>query len=465
MAEVFLSQVAGVKVLQSDKALFGAEVARHCFSTYGEISEYCHSVHGQEKSLRGTTSDEFKSNGERIGLRCEVQVCCFRIVCTKSKKKLGDNYFALRPELTVLEHTTSEGLPCGGIRKISVEELTQNVIYLAQKQGDASNKRGKNVNKTVKSSQRLVAKYTGFAEPTENVVKQANSRIKISPAEHLTSYQLLIPYCEQFKEQNPEFKYKVDRGQNEKMLRMMVLLPFSIPALSACFNVVGIDTAHLGTIKLSNMKASQIEELCGYVVGEGGGYLLEKLVVTMVAGRTFNNEMIVFAYCIGYTENSVDMHHFFRFLVESDFSINRLDMTIMTDRSMSYKGPIEFYFPLSLHFLCPLHIQRNLTTNVPGAGTEITSVYWQLQRARSEAEYSRIWLKLLAMGPKGIKASKYLESIKGCWQLYKVDSRHNVLYDMKSSNIIESVFARGLDLRSYGSAYYFTSQFMRRMAT
>lgn len=225
----------------------------------------------------------------------------------------------------------------------------------------------------------------------------------------------------------------------------------------ACFSVVGIDTAHMSTVKLGRITEEKIHEICGLVVPPGGAYMLEKLVVTMVTGRTFNNEMIIFAFCIGYTENSADMFHFFQFLVDCGLPINRPEMTILTDRGQAYVTPISLHFPEALHFLCPLHLQRNLSQHVPGAmaggNSSIIHHFWRMQRARSKEEFERCRNALIKVGAKGLKAVAYLDNIKGDWQLYKVDHRRNVLYDMKSSNIVEGAFAWGLDARAYGSAY------------
>lgn len=466
MADSFLTDINTVHSMQTDMEAFAAEVELRRCTTLGEISDLCRAVH---KNVDLHTRKRKNNNATRMSLWCRIPECSFQIVCTR--KKAGEvpiGHYTLSEKNTCLRHETTDGLPCGGKRSLSASELLENVNYLAQKNSEGCNPKSKK-KKTggIVLSQNLVSAAGTGETVTKSVVKAADSTFVIKSVDYVESYKKLKPYLEVMKRLNPSMEYKIEKDRHNKVVRTLVLMPYAAHAMSACFNVIGIDTAHMSTIKLPKITSEQIYNLCEYSVPEGGGYLLEKMVVTVVSGRTYNNEMIILAYCLHYTESGMDAYKFFEFLTTHGVPLNRAEITIFTDRHNTYTAPVLHYFPLALHFLCPVHLKRNIIDNVPGIGASTTGVdsdvikyYWKIQGALTKTEFDKLCAPhtVAALGPKYVLMMKYLDTLTTTsnWQLYKASVRNNVLHTIKSSNLVEQAHSWILEPRAYGSPYFFT---------
>jgi hypothetical protein len=82
------------------------------------------------------------------------------------------------------------------------------------------------------------------------------------------------------------------------------------------------------------------------------------LTLSAVAGRTLNNQMILFGYCVGYSECKVDLKAFLEFLKVSGLDLDRPDMTALTDRGSAIIPSVDESLPNAWHMFCPKHLER-----------------------------------------------------------------------------------------------------------
>ena len=90
--------------------------------------------------------------------------------------------------------------------------------------------------------------------------------------------------------------------------------------MNHCFKVFGVDSAFLDTYKI---KYRETEEISSFIkdLESKFSYIIQKCFLTGLSGRTLNNEMILFAFCISDAENSVNYDFFFKFLTANQVSI------------------------------------------------------------------------------------------------------------------------------------------------
>jgi hypothetical protein len=243
----------------------------------------------------------------------------------------------------------------------------------------------------------MIATSTGHGVPADHHIKKANSMARPTGKQHLASYSMLMPYMEELKTLHPDMEFNIDQNKGV-FLRLMVLFPYSKQALKHCFNVVGVDSAHMGMVALEGITP---HELHGFMPGQAlpvGRHVLPKLHITAVTGRTM-------------------------------------------------------VFPKAIRFLCPVHIKRNLKTY--GFSSEaIIHQFWKVQKAKSESVYNMEMEIMEGISPR---ACKYLREIDGWWQMYRLHECGAVLHEFQSDNVIEGAFGWMVEDRQCGSAYNFAT--------
>ena len=92
---------------------------------------------------------------------------------------------------------------------------------------------------------------------TVDCLKKSNELMKISPLEHYVSYNYISPFLELLNLENSGFKYKLERNESNFLFqRVAILLPYSVGALSHCFNVFGIDAAFLDGLEIKKLNTN-----------------------------------------------------------------------------------------------------------------------------------------------------------------------------------------------------------------
>lgn len=456
---------AQIDALKAKKLCLGVEaladmVKESRCTSFKAINAFCRDLYGRipRKGLCLTLN---KCNNCRTFIECvdKDNGCGFRIVCRREKRK--GSIFTVDKKYTNLEHDgedpeTGEPFTCNSMYKPPAKEILKNPVFLSLKsQAHGSVKSSRET--STKSMQSAITAGTGLVEPTVNAIKKANAAMKYSSQEHIESYNSLRPYCEVAKALNADFMYNIEKDGKDVFQRMAVLFPYSKAVLKDSYNVVGIDAAHMKPTLLNKLTVNDRVKLGLEDMDGSYGVMLQKSMLTFLTGRTLNNEMIVYGYMLGYSENADNLNYFFKFLIDNGLNVNRVDMTIMSDRALAYTTPIQEYFPNALHLLCPLHIKRNLVDNVKGISPGVISQYWKIQQSKTLEDYCEAMDELEYMD-NGEQTKKYLSEIHGIWQLYRVIDRGNVIYEMKSDNIVEGAFSWARELRHISSAYFFCEE-------
>lgn len=294
---------------------FAAMVKESRCTSFKGINAFCRDLYGRipQKGLQLTP---------KYGNSCSTSIecidsgsgCRFRIVCTRGKRE--GCIFLVNKKKTNLEHggedpVSGEPITCNSIYQPPTKEILQNPVFLALKaQAQGSVKRRRET--SIKSIQSAIVAGTVTAEPSVNAIKKANAAMKISSHEHIESYNYLRPYCEVAKTLNADFMYSIEKDGNDIFQRMAVLLPYSKTVLRDSYNVVGIDAAHMKTELLTKLTAEDLVKLGLEDAERSYGVMLKKTMVTFLTGRTLNNEMIVYGYMLGYSENADNLHYFFQ---------------------------------------------------------------------------------------------------------------------------------------------------------
>jgi hypothetical protein len=147
-------------------------------------------------------------------------------------------------------------------------------------------------------------------------IKKANAAAKLSPLEHYVSYNYLSPLL---MSQNPGFKFKLEKDDsNCEFKRVAVLFPYTIQAIQHCFKVYAVDAAFLDSLEIKGLSKKILYEYISALRNVEGRIMFAKTFLSCVSGRTINNEMIIYAICIGYSECSDDYNFLFDFMKENE---------------------------------------------------------------------------------------------------------------------------------------------------
>lgn len=151
---------------------------------------------------------------------------------------------------------------------------------------------------------------------SNDVIKKANAIVKISSLEHFKSYEKLSPFLHLFKELNPGFQYKIGREPETFIYeRVAILFSYSAHAMKNCYKVYGIDSAFLDSIDIPKYQLPELQEICEGLPLDAK-VMFQKGHLFALTGRTYNNEMIVFALCTNHGETIDNYDFFFKFLLE-----------------------------------------------------------------------------------------------------------------------------------------------------
>jgi hypothetical protein len=213
----------------------------------------------------------------------------------------------------------------------------------------------------------------------------------------------------------------------------------------------------------AGLKTTVLQELLGdealRPILAGRQYVLSQLTLSVVTGMTLNHSRILLGYCLGYGENNEDTRFFLQFLLANGGgAINAAQNVIMSDRG-ACAGPVDDVIPLALHHYCPKHLERNLLSYK--YEKTIIEKFWEARSAKDQARYEAVMMQMESISAKGKLAAEYLRAIPN-WQLYVIVTNHAVLYDLKSDNLVEGMFATLKEARCQASPVFASSEIAAR---
>ena len=131
-------------------------------------------------------------------------------------------------------------------------------------------------------------------EVPPNVLMEANRKRKQKLMESGTDISCVEPYLHAVKTKNPKFHYKVERIEGTDTLeRVMMIFPYTKEVLAECYNVLGVDGAHMKNYYVQSGD-SEIKLQC-------------KMTLTVFTTRSVGNTMSILCAMFSKTENSKDI--------------------------------------------------------------------------------------------------------------------------------------------------------------
>lgn len=113
----------------------------------------------------------------------------------------------------------------------------------------------------------------------------------------------------------------------------------------------------------------------------------------------------------------------------------------------------------AIHHYCPKHLERNLHSKK--FSKDIIAMFWAARCAKDKITYDAVMQKMSDHSKLGAAAATYLTAIPN-WQLYRIVEKHAVLYELKSDNLVEGMFATLKEARCQASPIYATSDIAER---
>ena len=103
--------------------------------------------------------------------------------------------------------------------------------------------------------------------------------------------------------------------------RLAILFPYSVTAMNHCFKIFGVDAAFLDGYQIKYREKRLISNFINSLPTNHLKLMFQKCFLIGISGRTLNNEMILFGFCISYAENSENYNYFFRFLTSNQVKV------------------------------------------------------------------------------------------------------------------------------------------------
>lgn len=188
--------------------------------------------------------------------------------------------------------------------------------------------------------------------------------------------------------------------------------------------------------------------------------MLSNLTLSIVTGLTLDHSRVLLGYCLGYGENHKDTKFFLDYLLaHGGAAINSPENIVLSDRGACAPA-IDEVLHKAIHHHCPKHLERNLKSLK--CGDKIIKKFWQARDAKNNTEFEAAMKQMKEMSAKGKETEVYLRGISN-WQVYIIHARKAVLHDLKSSNLVESMFATTKDARCEASPIFTSAEIVARV--
>ena len=155
---------------------------------------------------------------------------------------------------------------------------------------------------------------------------------------------------------------------------------------------------------------------------------LRDMTFILLTGKLVGNNEVLLAWLLAYSENSADIVHLLRTMAANDIIIDRKEVTMVSDRGSALIKSYEDFFTKASHKYCDLHITRPMP---PAWGSH--TYYWMARNAPTKLEHDVAMARMRAACPAmHAHLSKFTH-----WAMYEFIEKGCMLYDIKSSNIVE----------------------------
>ena len=277
---------------------------------------------------------------------------------------------------------------------------------------------------------------------SSDTIKKIKQKQRLSWEDCLESYELIEPFLCELKSQNQRTIYSVERLSDGALKRVGVILHYVQDFIPFLYPVLGIDAGAMKIPKIYSKKIAMTDKQ----------YCTEDMVVTVLAGRIPGNQILILGFVLGYTECSDDIIFLFELARANGISFDRHGWTILSDRGSALIKAHSHIFTNSLQQFCAKHLSRNL---IARGWKRHLNLFWSARNAVTLNAHCDAMNKIRAINNP---MYEYLNGIEN-WQVYKVVEKGNMLFNMKSDNIVEGIMSWILECR-YLSPLYFIKAIM-----
>jgi hypothetical protein len=257
-------------------------------------------------------------------------------------------------------------------------------------------------------------------EVSIDVIKKACSESRITPEEHFRSFQLLEPFLDEFVHLNPGSAVDVDWDSDTQEFKgFAVVMPYVAKCIELEYSrpIYGLDVAHMKPVKVDN-----------------GGVFLKPMYLTIISGRTLDNHMLICGFCVTFSESSEDIRYLYTVMVKAGVNLNTSKLSLVSDRGTPEILFVDTYLPHVFHFFCGLHLERNLISR---GWQRWLALYWNARNAPTKVEHEKC---MRVIQNQCVNMYDYLSTATR-WQRYLALESNHMLFDWKTDNIVEQVFA------------------------
>jgi hypothetical protein len=223
---------------------------------------------------------------------------------------------------------------------------------------------------------------------------------------HEQGYRRLAAWLILLSQLNPGCLCEYEVEDDGTLKRLAVVMTYAKNAFPFCFQVLGIDCAHIKPIKYGTVNRVRM--------------LYRKMVITYLTTRTGNNTMLILAVSIGRSENSSDIEWLLHFMIDVEggigLDLNKKSIIVMSDRGPCIIAAIAAVLCLAFHMFCGKHLLTSCKHNVKGLTPEHIALYWKAREAVTEDLHNLHMLALKSLNAKGAELFTCLtDKVKGHW--------------------------------------------------
>jgi hypothetical protein len=139
-------------------------------------------------------------------------------------------------------------------------------------------------------------------------------------------------------------------------------------------------------------------------------------------------------FAITFSECSDDLSYLNRVMLAAGIALDNPQYIIVSYRGTAERAFVDADLSSCFHFFCGLHMVRNLKAN---RWTDYLPLFWKARNAPTRTEHHQCMDKIKSKCPPMFT---YLDNADR-WQLYLALESGRMLYDWKSDNIVEHIFA------------------------
>ena len=155
---------------------------------------------------------------------------------------------------------------------------------------------------------------------------------------------------------------------------------------------------------------------------------LRDMTFILLTGKLVGNNEVLLAWILSYSENSTDIVYLLTTMAAHGITIDYPRVTMVSDRGNALIKSYEDFFEQASHKYCDIHIIRPMPSSWGSP-----KYYWWARNATTTQEHEVAMARMHDVCPAmHAHLSKFNH-----WAMYEFIEKGCMLYNIKSSNIVE----------------------------